>query len=103
MAAARRSIGSGGDARRDVAVAVLEGRLTGAEAARELGTSREVVRRWVRRERRAGFVAVDVVDDAAACPGLVVEVVMGASRVLRAPATIEPAALIRLVRALESC
>lgn len=83
-------------------MAILEGRLTGAEAARGLGTSREVIRRWVRRERRAGFVGVDVVGDAA-CAGQVVEVVVGSGRVLRAPATIEADALVRLVRALESC
>jgi transposase-like protein len=101
MASARRARGDG-DPRRDVAAAVLQGRLTLVQAARELGTSREVIRRWVSRERRAGFVAVDVrADDAGAVA--VVEVVVAGKRVLRAPTTIEASALVRLVRALESC
>ncbi len=101
MASAKRAQGDG-DPRREVAEAILEGRLTCAEAARELGTSREVVRRWVSQERRARFVAIDLRDDAAV-PVAVVEVVVAGNRVLRAPTTIEACALVRLVRALESC
>ncbi len=101
--AASKSPGDGpSDPRREVADAILDGRLTRQEAARELGVSTEAVRRWVAREQRARFVAVDVRDDAAS-PVAAVEVVVVGGRVLRVPAGVESATLVRLVRALESC
>ena len=101
MAASRDPERGLADGRREVAEAILEGRLTRVDAARELGVGVEAIRRWVAKERRSRFVAVDVRDDVGSAAAAV-EVVLG-DRVLRVPASIETAALVRLVRALESC
>lgn len=102
MAASKSTSDGERDPRREVARAILEGRLTRAEAVRDLGISSEAVRRWVSRERRARFVAVDVRDEPPSEVSIV-EVLLAGGRVLRVPAAIEASALVRLVRALESC
>jgi transposase-like protein len=104
---ASKSIEKSGDPRRDVARAILDGRLTRAEAARELGVSKEAVSRWARQERarssdaRSRFVAVAVRDES---PSEVeaVEVVLRSGVVLRLRTSAPEALVVRLVRALAS-
>jgi len=102
--AARRPRHEESDPRREVVDAIRSGRLTRTQAARELGISKEAVSRWVRaaRDPHASFVAVSVRDDAPP-PVAVVEIVLAGGRVLRVPVGIDAPALVRVVRALESC
>ena len=95
------------DPRREVARAILAGRLTRAEAARELGLSKEAVSRWVRRERssspsaRSRFVSVSVRDEEPSAPS-VVEVVLLSGVRLRVSTSSPDAAIVRLARALDA-
>jgi transposase-like protein len=89
-------------ARRKLVEAVRAGRLSQAEAARELGVSSSTVRDWVRSEEAAArFVAVDVRDDAPQ-PAPAIEVVLAGGRVVRVPPGSDADEVARLVRALEA-
>lgn len=89
-------------ARRDLVEAVRAGRLSQAEAARELGVSSSTLRDWVRSEREAArFVAVEVRDDAPR-PAPAIEVVLAGGRVVRVPPGFDAEEAAGLVRALEA-
>lgn len=97
------------DPRREVARAILAGRLTRAEAARELGVSKEAVSRWTRKERagdpagkaRSRFVAVSLRDEGSSS-GDVVEVRFPSGVVVRLPASLSETYVARLLAAIAS-
>jgi hypothetical protein len=94
-------------ARRELVDAICAGRISDAEAARELGVSRSTVAGWVGSDRASGrprFVAVDVAERGESPPGgAAMEVVLDHRLVVRVPRGCDAGEVARLVRALRSC